>query len=191
MFAAPGSIFTIRREVLVKAGGYHRSLESSQILGIVPFGITGFDETAFLYWRNHPSQLNKQLVAKGWIGIDETLSMVKDCSIEERWNVFGRGVARGVVSSFKRNLCNQAASWFVTHIYALRPRAAIPIIWRMWFRPYFWTRVFVHAIGPKRIRNVIGSIIKPSLKRLFQTWPSLATLNPVLGRLREKSERWS
>jgi len=191
MFGAPGCIFTVRRDALVKAGGFNRALEPSYLYGIVPFGITGFDETAVLFARNHSGQLNKLLMAKGWMGIDENLSMVKDCSIEERWSVFGTGVARGVVRSFKRKLYNQAASGFVTHVYAFRPRAALPIIWRMWFRPYFWTRVFVNATDPKKIRNLIGPIIKPTLKRLFQTWPSLATLSPVLARLREKSEVWS
>ena len=75
MFSAPGSILTIKRDVLVKAGGFHRCLEWSQLFGIVPFGVTGFDESALFYWRRHEGQLNKQLSARGWLGNEDTFSL--------------------------------------------------------------------------------------------------------------------
>ena len=88
MFTAPGTIFTIKREVLLKAGGYHRAVELSHMVGIVPFGITGFDETALFYWRRHEAQLNKHLNANGHIGIKETLALLEDWDIKQRLSKF-------------------------------------------------------------------------------------------------------
>lgn len=43
MYTAPGTIFTIKRDVLIQTGGFHRAMEDGHLYGIVPFGITGFD----------------------------------------------------------------------------------------------------------------------------------------------------
>jgi len=191
MMGAPGTIFTIRRDVLVKAGGFHRALEFSHLYGIVPFGITGFDETAFLYWRNHTGQLNKLLSARGWIGIDESLNLVKDWSLEQRWQVFGADVARGVVRSFKNSTYDGAAMWFVKFLYAVRPSPAIAILRKMWFRAYFWRRVLIHAKDRKILTQAVSPVIKPTVKRLFRTWPALGRLTAGLARLRKKADRWT
>ena len=53
IFSAPGTIFTLKRDVFLKYGGFHRAIEWSQLYGIVPFGVTGFDEDAIYYWRRH------------------------------------------------------------------------------------------------------------------------------------------
>lgn len=140
MFSAPGTIFTIKREILIKSGGYHRSIELSHILGIVPFGITGFDETAILYWRRHQNQLNKQLNVAGHIGITETLTLLKDWKIKERLSIFGEPLAKEMVSIIKKKLCITAATWFVINLYSLRFRASLRIIHDIWFLFFFWTK---------------------------------------------------
>jgi hypothetical protein len=182
MFSSPGTIFTIKRDVLLKAGGYHRSIEFSHVYGIVPFGVTGFDPTALFYWRHHEGQLNKQLSGKGWIGTDESLDLLEDWNLEERWSVFGADVARHFVGSYKKDVYDRAAVWFVVNLYSFRPRPAIRIMRNVWSHTHFWTRAFSHALERKYFAKVIGPVIKPPLKLLFRTWPALARLTPTLGR---------
>lgn len=191
MYAAPGTIFTIKRDVLLEAGGYHRSAETSHIYGIVPFGVTGFDPAALFYWRHHDGQANKQLTAYGLIGIEESMALLKDWRLEQRWGVFGTDLATKVIRSYKRDICDHAAKWTVTNLYAFRHMPAFRIVRKMWFRPYFWRRIIVHATARKYYAHAIGPMLKSPLKRVFRTWPALAKLTPALGRLSEKAERWN
>lgn len=189
MFAAPGTTFTIRREVLLEAGGYHRGVENSQLYGIVPFGVTGFDPTAIFYWRHHEGQHNRAASNDGWIGIDENLSLLTDWQLEQRWSVFGRDVARRVVSSVAREVYDRAASRFVFCVYSFNPSPALSIVSKMWFRSYFWKQVIVHALErPHYIRPVMA-LSKPFMKAAFQLWPGLARMSPFMGRLRELVNR--
>jgi len=188
LFAAPGTIFTIKRNVLLEAGGYHKAVESSQLYGIVPFGITGFDSSALFFWRHHEGQVNKQLSDKGWIGTNESLDLLRDWNLEERWSVFGADVSRRFVRSYKNQVYEEAASWFVISLYNFRPKAAIRIMLNTWLSTHFWTRVFAHAVARRNIANVIAPVIKPPLKILFRILPGLAKLIPGLGA---KVDRWT
>ncbi|SVD66324.1 uncharacterized protein METZ01_LOCUS419178, partial [marine metagenome] len=49
IFSTPGMIFAFRKDALIKYGGFHRAGEISHLYGLVPFGITGFDEEAIFY----------------------------------------------------------------------------------------------------------------------------------------------
>ena len=62
MFSAPGTIFSFRKDALIKYGGFHRSPELGQLYGIVPFGVTGFDEEAIFYPRSTPDNLIKNCI---------------------------------------------------------------------------------------------------------------------------------
>ena len=58
----PGHSFVIKRDLLLKYGGFQDTFETHQILGIVAFGETGFDETALMYWgRSSEQQLNVKM----------------------------------------------------------------------------------------------------------------------------------
>ncbi|HAZ07876.1 MAG TPA: hypothetical protein DCZ01_04975 [Elusimicrobia bacterium] len=153
MFGAPGTIFTVRREALLKAGGYHRAIELSQLYGIVPFGVTGFDETAVLYWRRHEGQLNKQLSARGWIGIDETRSLMRDWRIEERWRVFGTEAAREVAARVEKRLSRTSGLWFVNNLLALRPAAGLRIARKVWYRLDFWVQAWAYLLDLLRKKS--------------------------------------
>ena len=78
MYTAPGTIFTIKRDVLIQTGGFHRAMEDSHLYGIVPFGITGFDSSALFYWRHHSDQYSKKATTSGHIGVFEVYSLLKD-----------------------------------------------------------------------------------------------------------------
>lgn len=93
MYSAPGTAFAFKREVLIKGGGYHRAVDVLHIFGIVPFGVTGFDETAVFYWRRHEGQLNKLITSNGWLGIGNMFDALEVGAVEQRWQVFGADVA--------------------------------------------------------------------------------------------------
>jgi glycosyltransferase involved in cell wall biosynthesis len=191
MFAAPGTIFTIKRDLLLDSGGYHRSVDDGHILGCVPFGVTGYDSTAFLYWRHHEGQANKRLTDSGHVGIEESLGLINEMGVEDRWKVFGDGVARGVVRSYRKRTYNLAAMWFVVNVYGFRPQAALNILGKAWHRPHFWARALAYGLKREYFAHAVAPMVKPPLKRLFRTWPALAQLSPALGRLSEKSQRWN
>ncbi len=141
MFSAPGTVFTFKREDLVKAGGYHESMEFSQLYGVVPFGTTGFDEAAILYWRRHKDQTNKFTTLTGWIGLRETVELIKDWQIEERWQVFGNGIARYVMRRLWETIYGTAASWFVVNLYFFRFKACLKILKDARSSFYFWRKL--------------------------------------------------
>lgn len=186
MFDAPGTIFTIKREVLVKAGGYHGVTELSQLYGIVPFGVTGFDETAVFYWRRHEGQLNKQLTANGQLGIDETFELLRDWEIERRWRVFGANTAREVVVGIENNLCDIAAHWFAVNLLSLRYRACLRILRSIGSRARFWGRV---PGSLWKLRKEVKLLFKPPIRLLFKLLPALANLSPKLARLHDRASR--
>lgn len=165
LFSAPGTIFTVRRDALVKAGGFHRAIELSHLYGIVPFGVTGFDETAILYWRRHEGQLNKELSARGWLGIDETRSLMKDWRIAERWRSFGDDAAREVAEGVERRLSLTSGKWFANNLLALRPVACLRIARKMWASPAFWTESFKHLL------DMLGKKSSRVLTRLLPIAP--------------------
>lgn len=175
IFSAPGNIFTIRREVLVQAGGYHRCLELSQLYGIVPFGVTGFDETALFYWRRHEGQLNKQLTANGWLGIDEHFALLREWEIERRWrDKFGEDRACLIVNAMENGICRSSATWFATNLSHLRLRASWRILKKIWRRLGFWQRLpaqlairfrersveLIRRALPSPVRRVLKPVIK-------------------------------
>ena len=68
----------------------------------MPFGITGFDETAYFYWRRHEGQLNKALSKLGITHTNDSLKMIQDHDLINRWNFYGKDIAIFVVKKYKR-----------------------------------------------------------------------------------------
>ena len=188
MFSAPGTIFTIRREVLLKVGGFHRATELSHLYGIVPFGVTGFDETAIFYWRRHEGQMNRQLSARGWIGLRESLDLLDEWEIERRWRVFGTDLAHQVVGRAKHTLYGAAAKWFAFHICRFRLRASLRILRCAWSSIWFWWEVPGNLL--KQTQRELLALVKRPLKPLIQQavehWPRLAEAFPSVLRRRER-----
>jgi glycosyltransferase involved in cell wall biosynthesis len=73
LFAAPGEILVIKKELLLQYGGFDRMTDLSQILKFSILGESGFDPEAALYWRHHDGQLNKLAKKRGviWYSIGE------------------------------------------------------------------------------------------------------------------------
>ena len=165
VYSAPGCNFAFRKEEFVHRGGYHPCVEDSQLYGIVPFGITGFDETAILYWRRHEGQLNRYQNAVGYTGIDASLALLKDWKIQERWEIFGKDMAQYVVQRIQENNYHAATNWFVISLYCLRFKSACRLWGMLWNRKYFWSHVLKIFWQEKRI---VYYNLKPQLKRIFE-----------------------
>jgi hypothetical protein len=186
LFGAPGTIFSLRRDALVKAGGYRQPVEYMQMYGIVPFGVTGFDETAISYWRHHEGQLNREATSRGLIGAIETFSLLKDWQIKRRWQVLGGDMGKELVAAIEKEQCAKAASWMTIYLVKGRLRAAIRLTRTMWSHPQFWVRT-----TPKVLRAVFSiEPIRLGLRLIirsgFRIIPGLANLSPGIAKLRER-----
>ncbi len=138
MFGAPGTIFTFRKDALIKYGGFHRSPELSNLIGVVPFGITGFDEEAIFYARSHSGQLNKEIFRRGWVGVKEDFSLLKDFKIRERWSVFGEDVADDVVSRVSSLACQKGALCTVICLFTFNFKGAVRALFDSFWKLYYW-----------------------------------------------------
>lgn len=187
MYRAPGEIFAIKRDVLIAAGGYHPAVELSQVYGIVPFGVTGFDETALFYWRRHAGQLSKQLEADGFASIDEVVSVIRDWDLEGRWRVFGPKVAREVVCELQSQVESAAAQRVGYNIRTLEPRAAYHIVRSCSRYPGFWRRLPLAVWNPLKDPVMpVRILVKASLRTFFSAVPRSLRLPPSLQALRAR-----
>jgi len=183
MFSAPGSIFVFRREEFMRLGGYHTLIERSHMFGVVPFGTTGFDETAVLYWRRHEAQLNKYMNKKGFSGAKATLALLRDWDIEKRWEIFGKGVARYVAKNLYRNACEEDTSAFVINLYFFRFKACWCFLKELWHNRYFWQKLPFILLEEKR---QFKYFLKPYIRGMFESWIWLGNV-PGLSGLKEKA----
>jgi len=138
MFSAPGTIFSFRKDALIKYGGFHRSSDICHLFGLVPFGITGFDEEAIFYWRRHAGQTNKEMYKRGWTGTKEDYSLLNDFNIRERWGVFGEDVAHYVVSRISSMADEWAAQCTVMCFFTLHFKGAVRSVSYSCWKLNYW-----------------------------------------------------
>jgi len=140
-FSAPGTIFAFRTKFLREKGGMHRSAEFSQLYGMVPFGRTGFDETAIFYWRRGDFQLNKILTNNGWCGAQELYDLLNDFNLYNRWLEFGEANAINVINYCKKSVCRDAAQVFFTNLAEFRFKSVLANLKVVFFKRHFWTSI--------------------------------------------------
>ena len=138
MFSAPGTIFAFRKDALIKYGGFHRACDICHLYGLVPFGITGFDEEAICYARSHSGQLNKELYQRGWVGVKEEYSLLNDFNIRERWEIFGEDVAYYVVSRMSSMIDERAALCTVICLFTLNFKGAVKSVSYSYRKLNYW-----------------------------------------------------
>ncbi len=85
LFAAPGEIFVIKRDVMLEHGGYDRIVDISQVLKYAVLGVSGFDSEASFYWRHHDGQLNKLAKLNGNIFYKTSQKGWDDSCIIDYW----------------------------------------------------------------------------------------------------------
>ena len=194
MFGAPGTIFTIRREVLIESGGFHRNLEQSHLYGIVPFGITGFDETAVFHWRRHEGQLNKQLALSGKIWINELHDWLDSWDINRKWQIFGVDIANEVTNGLIQRQVDNTATLFSFYLL----RGQLSVCYRM-VRNMTNSRnkldlllVLPQKLWPLLIRHFglwIRNFLKNVIVAVFRLLPSDLTLPAKLNKIRTRLTR--
>ena len=138
MFSIQGTILSFRKDALIKYGGFHRSIDLCHLCGLVPFGITGFDEEAIFYPRSHSGQINKELFQRGWTGVKEDYSMLEDFKIMERWSVFGEDVALDLVSTLSSKIDERAAECTVICFFTLNFKGAVRALIDSFWKLHYW-----------------------------------------------------
>jgi len=187
VFSAPGTIFTIKRDVFLKYGGFHRAIEWSQLYGIVPFGETGFDEDAIYYWRRHEGQLNKALTRRGCSGFADHMDMLNDNEILNRWKVHGDKTAEYVVKRIIQIQCGATASHTITNALSFRIQAAAHNVkeahGKMWYWVMLGKEVFIAR--PRRLvmRPPITNILKTLVRFIDKQIPSIKYRSNAFNRL--------
>jgi glycosyltransferase involved in cell wall biosynthesis len=84
-FSAPGGTMVIRRDLLMRLGGFDDNNDDSQILKYAIFGDSGFDPEAKLYWRHHNNQSNMILKSQGNIFYRSTTKAIEDSGYINIW----------------------------------------------------------------------------------------------------------
>ena len=124
-YANPGFCFVMRRNALERAGGFHEALDIQLMFGVVPFGVTGFDPKALMYWRRHELQLNKLMTSRGHAASGYAVKLLAETDIEPRWReAFGEHECQRVVDHILDYEFVGAADVFVLNLFDLRFQAA-------------------------------------------------------------------
>ena len=103
-FSTPGGILFIKKDVLIKYGGFDRYSDATQVIKLAVHGESGFDSEAKLFWRHHDSQLNKIAKAKGVIWCNALRYTVKNENIIDIWE---RLFTKEEVKLFRNYIKNQ------------------------------------------------------------------------------------
>ncbi|AXR64996.1 glycosyltransferase family A protein [Leptospira mayottensis] len=85
LFSAPGEILVIRKDLLLREGGFDRIIDVSQLLKYAIFGESGYDPDAQVFWRSHAGQTNKLSKAKGEIFYRSLMNGWEESRIFEIW----------------------------------------------------------------------------------------------------------
>ncbi|AXX16251.1 glycosyltransferase family A protein [Leptospira borgpetersenii] len=85
LFSAPGEVLVIRKDLLLKEGGFDRIVDISQLLKYAIFGESGYDPDAQVFWRSHAGQTNKLSKAKGEIFYRSLIKGWEESRILEIW----------------------------------------------------------------------------------------------------------
>lgn len=150
LFASPGTIFSIRRKEFLNSGGFNRALEKSQFYGIVPFGVTGFSETAILYWRRHPNQVNLKVTKRGITGAKDLFNFLSEYEIYKRWSIFGNNVAKYVINKIIADECKHSANLTVINLYDFNIKAVIRTIKDVGFKLNYYKYILYYIFYYKK-----------------------------------------
>ena len=77
----PGFSFMLVKELLIQQGGFQESMELHQLFCILPFGESGYNPEAKMYWRRHAGQLNRLLKKKIFFSGEYELKLLENSKI--------------------------------------------------------------------------------------------------------------
>lgn len=179
MYSTPGTILSFRKDALIKYGGFHRCIDNCHLYGLVPFGITGFDEEAIFYPRSHSGQINKEMTQRGWAGIKDEYSLLDDFNIRERWSVFGEDVAHYVVSRISSKVCERGALVTIICLFTWNFRGALSALIDSCWKLNYW-KALPTAIWRQKMVLVLSLlstfqwVIQPFINVLISLLPSIS-----------------
>lgn len=134
----PGFSFVMLRDELLKLGGFHPDLENQQYFAMVPFGITGYDPDAYMYWRRHELQLNKIGNARGvfWGMYGEQFLADRKISVVSRWRSRFGDEKASELEGFVLDIVARDYCKVITHrVLGFRPLEAVRFIRRFFNSP--------------------------------------------------------
>lgn len=118
LISAPGEIFAIRREILMKFGGFERGFDLNQILKYAIHGDSGFDQNSYLYWRHHDNQVNRLSKNKGHVHVSYLKKIIINSNIIEIWsNKFDKKEVTLLKQFFKRKKQNNPALMAIEMVF--------------------------------------------------------------------------
>jgi len=183
MFSAPGSIFSFKTKELIELGGYHKCFEISQLIGVVPFGDTSFDEDAIFYWRRHKDQSHYQLTSIGFNDILDLKKLLIDWNIFSRWEKsYGKSNAKKIVYGYTSNVYRSASSVFLINLFDLNFKGCLRPLKDGFNNYLFWKYIFLVLLKDYKFFIIkLLKIISPILK------PFINTLNRIFGMILMRS----
>lgn len=132
LLLAPGEIFVIRRESLLKLGGYDRINDLSQVLKYAILGVSGFDAGAALYWRHHEGQLNRLAKRKGAIWYASSEKAWADSGIVEIWRQrFDASKVKALLAFKKKALAATPLTVVGENVRQRNPGGVFAALWNM------------------------------------------------------------
>jgi hypothetical protein len=85
LFLSPGGVMAIKRNLLIKYGGYDWNNDETQLLKYSVLGDTGYDPKAKLFWRHHQDQNNVIYTRRGSIWIKKMIQEIKCSGYFKYW----------------------------------------------------------------------------------------------------------
>ena len=149
--------FAFKRKALDKVGGFHRAVEQLIFLFILPQGMTGYDETAFFYYREHQNQGHKVSLNKGYIASQDIFSLLRDKKklFDEIWDHYPKSILKTLIGRktlyqcIENHILKYTASRIIECLYTLNLKSFFLIILRNYnlnFYKYIPYYLFVRPI---------------------------------------------
>ena len=162
-FSAPGTIFSFRTDFFKRYGGFkHKAIEVSHLYGMVPFGETGFDQTAYSFWRRHPNQFHLELEKNFYSPINYYMDFILNSNFLKNWRLISDKDA----NFMKRKL--------LEHITMVHIRVSVKSLFSLNIKKFVYNIELLF----KFIKNLPTiSILKFLIKYIFKE------LRILLGRL--------
>jgi len=163
-FSAPGGVLFVRKNIILKTGGFDRSIDITQIIKFSIYGDSGFDPEAKLYWRHHEGQLNKIAKKKGVVWCTELQNVVKNEKIVEIWErLFTQDqvklLHKFIKSSSRKGASNVAIEAlrnkepivFFTVIKNIANNCPYSLFYALWFSLFEVVKIFY-----EKASNIVG-----------------------------------
>ena len=187
LYRVPGGMLTLKTTDLINVGGWDRHIDLSHFLRVLPFGVTGTDNNAFLYWRRHSDQLNKKLNVKGHVGALETYSLIEDTDLKERWDKLDKGLTKTLISFMTRRQLKTSAKWFILNLFNFRFKSIFitlseerfNLLFLVFLPKYVWRYKMMFIV---RFIKIFRPLLKPIFIYVDKSIPSLKGRSILFSR---------